>query len=207
MDNFDWEDFKNGKIAVHCDTEDKAKDFVKECYEHGIKWVTSAVNKENKTLHTNWKIYKEDTFYFVFKSNLNNKRLFCGSIKDVDDEDIFEWKILAPELKDGMVVENRDGNFYLIRTNFNGNKILSGNVAWNLLSNFDEDLKNKVDSSLDIVKVYLPNGGCGNVLNVVFNKDYLTCIWERKEEDEVVEMTLSQVCKELGKNIKIIKED
>ena len=34
----DWEEFKKGKIAVHCDTEEKAKDFVDKCYEKGISF-------------------------------------------------------------------------------------------------------------------------------------------------------------------------
>jgi len=35
---FDWDAFKAGKIAVHCDTEEKAKAFLKECEERGYKW-------------------------------------------------------------------------------------------------------------------------------------------------------------------------
>lgn len=39
---FDWEKFKNpnSKIAVHCSTEELAKDFLQKCDEHGIKWRT-----------------------------------------------------------------------------------------------------------------------------------------------------------------------
>jgi hypothetical protein len=35
---FDWEAFKSGKFAVHCDTEEKARAFLKECDEQGIRW-------------------------------------------------------------------------------------------------------------------------------------------------------------------------
>ena len=35
---FDWEGFKSGKFAVCCDTEEKAREFLKECDSHGIKW-------------------------------------------------------------------------------------------------------------------------------------------------------------------------
>lgn len=37
-DEFNWEDFKNGKISVYCDTEEKAKDFMEECDKQGLKW-------------------------------------------------------------------------------------------------------------------------------------------------------------------------
>lgn len=36
---FDWESFKQGKIAVNCDTEEKATEFLKECDTHGITWL------------------------------------------------------------------------------------------------------------------------------------------------------------------------
>lgn len=36
--SFDWSAFKSGKFAVHCDTEEKAKEFLKECDVQGIKW-------------------------------------------------------------------------------------------------------------------------------------------------------------------------
>lgn len=37
--SFDWDGFKAAKFAVHCDTEEKAKAFLMECDEQGIKWI------------------------------------------------------------------------------------------------------------------------------------------------------------------------
>jgi hypothetical protein len=34
----DWSAFKSGKFAVHCDTEEKAREFLKECDAQGILW-------------------------------------------------------------------------------------------------------------------------------------------------------------------------
>ena len=42
---FDWDAFKKEKIAVHCDTETKAKAFLKECHDHGFTW--TGPDKEN----------------------------------------------------------------------------------------------------------------------------------------------------------------
>ncbi len=39
--------------------------------------------------------------------------------------------------------------------------------------------------------------------SLLFNNQYLNCIWERKKP--VAEMTLEEVCKRLGQDIKIIK--
>ena len=59
---FDWDRFKNGEIAVHCDIEGKAKDFLKECKNRNINWCTGRdVTKRNY-----WEEYKEDTCYCCF---------------------------------------------------------------------------------------------------------------------------------------------
>lgn len=38
MDNFSWEDFKNSKIIVYCDTEEVRKDFLRQCAIEDIVW-------------------------------------------------------------------------------------------------------------------------------------------------------------------------
>ncbi len=58
---FDWELFKDksNKIAVHCKTEEEAKDFCKQMHEHGIKWWTG-----ESCLDDNWwEEYRENTCY------------------------------------------------------------------------------------------------------------------------------------------------
>ena len=61
---FDWDRFKKGEIAVHCDTEEKANDFLKKCDEKGIAWCTDI----RATQDNNWAIYKENTAYCCMHS-------------------------------------------------------------------------------------------------------------------------------------------
>lgn len=61
---FDWDRFKNGEIAVHCDTEEKAKHFLKECDKQGIMW---SINRANH--HTNYDVYYETTCYRTMGAN------------------------------------------------------------------------------------------------------------------------------------------
>ncbi|WP_250455947.1 hypothetical protein [Clostridium tertium] len=49
---FDWGRFKNGEIAVHCDTEEKADDFLKECEKRNIKWIGG----DNATHHNHYSV-------------------------------------------------------------------------------------------------------------------------------------------------------
>lgn len=37
MQKFDWGKFRNEKIAVHCKTEEEAKDFCQKMHEQGVK--------------------------------------------------------------------------------------------------------------------------------------------------------------------------
>jgi hypothetical protein len=39
----------------------------------------------------------------------------------------------------------------------------------------------------------------------VLDDNYHTLIWERKEKPKPVEMTIEEICKALGKEIKIVK--
>ena len=63
--SIDWESFKAGKFAVHCDTEEKAKAFLKECDEQGMKWNAG----RNPNAYTNWNYYKEKTLYSTHGSS------------------------------------------------------------------------------------------------------------------------------------------
>lgn len=54
---FNWDEFRNEKVAVHCDTEEKAREFIKECYKRGLKWSGST----EKHIMFDW--YKKDTCY------------------------------------------------------------------------------------------------------------------------------------------------
>lgn len=38
MRKFNWDEFKEGKFAVHCKTEEEEVDFCKQMHEHGMKY-------------------------------------------------------------------------------------------------------------------------------------------------------------------------
>lgn len=60
LKNFNWKKFINGKIVVHCDTEEKAIDFLKQCHDRGMTWCNGDIilSKNNE-----WNIFKENTCY------------------------------------------------------------------------------------------------------------------------------------------------
>lgn len=66
-----WERFKNEKIAVNCQTEDEAKDFVKQCYDNGIEWFNpSCISNNDYDLNTTCHgRYKHQTCYKILFDN------------------------------------------------------------------------------------------------------------------------------------------
>ena len=57
---FNWEEFlSNDKIAVHCSTEEQAKNFCRQMHERGLKWRDGQSYLKN----TSWETYKEETAY------------------------------------------------------------------------------------------------------------------------------------------------
>ena len=195
---FNWEDFKNHKCAVHCKTEEEAKEFIHECYKHGISWIHSCENE------TNWKWYETDTYYncdvelHLSYGNINN-----GLIVDLPVVKYKEDNKM--ELKEGMIIECRNGDRYLLR-NVRGDLILSANQGWaecvydNNFIDIEEDAK-AFNGDYDIMKIYESKA---YVLEDLFDNNYLECIWERKEPKK---MTLAQISEALGYEVEIIDNE
>lgn len=88
MKNFNWEEFKNGEIAVHCDTEEKANNFLNECDKQGIAWTDG-----DKTTEINcWLLYKKNTSYVC---SFEKSKLEFGFLEYNKDKglEIIKWEI------------------------------------------------------------------------------------------------------------------
>jgi hypothetical protein len=104
------------------------------------------------------------------------------------------------DLKTGMRVELRNGDIYVVckNTGTDYGDILSSNNTWIELGDFNEDItfkeRGSYTSQNDIVKVYKFSG---------FLDSKGELLWEREEEAE--EMTMEEICKELGREVKVKK--
>ena len=196
-------------VVFHCDTEEKANELLKKAHELGYKWQYGFSYLDN-----NYYIKcEEDTCYYINQGSYGGLGYYIDEgfkiIEYVLDRDC---DFTLDDLQTGMLVTFRSGEqaivikdikqlneeytSILVNTDYNGYELL---VGWGI------DLKriNKYHER-DIVKVEVLN----YALSVIVNRKQLKylnksqIIWERKE---VEEMTLEQVCKELGREIKIIK--
>lgn len=190
MKKFNWKEFKNkdNKIAVHCKTEEEAKDFCKRMHEHGMKWCTGKSYMEK----TNYEEYKGETCYIRFGMFSSYRYYNSEGYEILEWSDYMNKEFTKADLEDGMVVEQRDGNMYLV---------LAGMVVRrggrNHIGGYDDDLKWEGRTGYtggDIVKVYRITPESLGCIEDVFIKSNLELIWERTESKK---MTVEEMRKKL----------
>lgn len=200
------EKFKNGEFYVHCDTEEKARKFVKWCYDNDIYWFV-----ENKSgLETYYGDYGCNTVYVC---NRYAKRLMYANkddyVKDSDtvisfDEFMKEVdgvkEFTKSDLEVGMFVKLRDGKVFLVLESYEELYLTSTSGYYSNLKNFNENLTNKNYRGSDIVSIYLPKKA--DYLSYHLIGDNLELIWER---EEVKELTMEDIEKIVGCKVKIVK--
>lgn len=123
MKNFNWEEFKNGEIAVHCDTEEKANNFLNECDKQGIAW-----NDGDKTTEINcWFWHKKNTSYacsfgkskLVFDFLEYHKDKGLEIIKwEIDKMKELTFKEVIANIKEGQIWES---DIKIIKCSSSGN--------------------------------------------------------------------------------------
>ena len=195
---FNINDYR-GKYVMHCKTEEEAKDFCKYLHSVGRKWCSD----ESYLSNTEWSRYKEDTVYYFYSG-------MFGSYKYAQDSNytILEWSdfmnstFTKADLKTGDIIKQKNGSVAIVNADL-GIAITRG--GWLDLSNYNDDLTSKLvtGKDFDIVAVRRPKEK-GDCQFSAFNYSWGTLVYDR-EREEPEEMTLAEVCKLLGKNIKIIQ--
>ncbi len=197
MKKFNWDEFKNkdNKIAVHCKTEEEAKDFCRQMHEHGMKWCTGNSYMEK----TNYKKYKGGTCYVGFGMFSSYRYYNSEEYKILEWSDYMNKEFTKADLRDGMVVEQRDGGMYLVLA---GTAV--GKGEHNSIVGYTDGLKWAGYKGGDIVKVYRITPGSLGCIEDVFIKSNLELIWERKEQKKMTVEEMREKLEELtGEEIEV----
>ena len=176
-----------GKYAMHCKTQDEARDFHNYMKSIGRPIMVSPrcccgdnVSFFNKGTWDK-KEYAEDLGYTILEWS-----------------DFMNNKFTKANLKTGDVIKRRNGWVEIVNLELG---MLIKQTGWNNLDGVREDLTDTIGKEYDIVEVRRPitKGDCQFL---AFEHGWGTLVYERPE---VEEMTLAEVCRLLGKEIKIIK--
>ena len=187
MRKFNWDEFKNkdNKIAVNCKTEEEAKDFCKQMHKHRMKWR----NGESYLKNTNYDMYNERTCYYGDGEYSTRDFAEKYNYKILEWSDCMKKEFTKADLKDGMLVEQRDGGMYLVLA---GTAV--GKGEHNSINGYTDGLKWAGYKGGDIVKVYRITPGSLGCIEDVFIKNNLELIWERTETKK---MTVEEMRKKL----------
>ena len=150
--------------------------------------------------HTNWNDWQSDTVYYFNSGTYGNKL----KIESESNYTILEWsdfmnkEFTKEDLRTGDVVMQRDGTIQIANCELG---MFITNDWWNDMDSFSSDLIHNMDKNFDIIAVRRPIEKTDCTFKA-FKYESGILIYERKE---VEEMTLAEVCRLLGKEIKIIK--
>lgn len=196
-----WNKFINGELYVDLNSKEEMMDFLNQCADRGLRWASGDKANEGATVR-----YSQGRMIVVYQEcsySSDGRALFFVESEPLNKK-IIKWSdymkrknFTKADFESGMVVECRNGERYLVLKD----KLLNS-AHWKCISDYTAEMKEcaKGTRPYDIMKVY-DTIGVTNLVNV-FIDDSLILIWERQE---VEEMTLEEVCKLLGKEIKIVK--
>lgn len=176
MKKFNWKEFKNtnNKIAVHCETEKEAKDFCNQMHEHGMTWVSG----RRYLVYTYYEEYKEESCYTNYGVVVTCDFCKKNGYTILEWNDYMQKEFTKDDLKDGMVVEQRNGcRFFVI-----ADRVVD-ELGYNKLEGYGNDLKyiQYKENVFDIIKVFRIKNRSVKSLAEIFEDSCLDLIWERKE--------------------------
>lgn len=191
--NFNIENYK-GKYVMHCKTERESKDFCNYLHSIGRTW-RSGVTYSSLSY---WDIYKHSTCYDFnegessYKDYYKNKGFII-----LEWEDFMNKEFTKEDLRTGDLLKRQDGYIEMVIKEYG--TLLTSDGDWNDLNGIRKDLTRYYFPEGDIIEVRRPTKAHECCFK---NYDAAPIIWRKKE---VEEMTLEEVCKALGKEIKIVK--
>ena len=189
-----------GKYAMHCKTEEEAKKFCSYLHSIGRTWGTEYSYLD----YTHYDFYENETAY-AFNEGCYSPTYFYEehgyTVLEFSD---FDWtkEFTKADLKTGDVILRRDGDVEIVNRDLE--MLICKSGGWNDLDDIREDLtyraSYRTNEDHDIIQVRRPQEKHECCFGAS-EGEYGTLVYNREEPEE---MTLEQVCRLLGKKIKII---
>lgn len=198
MKKFKFEDYQ-GKYAMWCKTKEEAKKFGKIIDGDGRQWFPINAPKDYEH-NTSWEGYGEETRY-AFNDGLYGTigflKLQGYTILNFSDFDWSEDKMFTKaDLKTGDFVVRANGREEMIVREYDVSMLNNG--GFTSLKSLNNDLTDN-NPTWEITKVYRPKVGSQCCFK---HYEQGTLIYDRSEQ--LVEMTIEEISKALGKKVKVV---
>lgn len=199
-----------GNWAMHVNTEEEAKIYLTYLHNAGKRWVSGSSLLGN----TLFDVYCTRTCYSTCYPG-NDGMVDYGTTSNaylnytILEFDDFDWsdfemkkEFTKEDLKNGDIIKFRGGAIGVAIPEINSVLFKEAQTDLQLLT---EDMRHSRTGRYDVMAVRRPTNyeGCSFYAFESFHKNDTELVYERKE---VEEMTLEEVCKALGKEIKIVKK-
>jgi hypothetical protein len=192
---FDINNYK-GKYVMHCKTEEEAREFCNYLHSIGECWCTEKSYSES-TLYDK---YEAETVYEFNTGHYADVSYYKGRHFTILEFSDFDWstEFTKADLKTGDVILRRNGSVEIVNREL---EMFIRKKYYGDLDKIKDDLTSTYSTrELDIIAVRRPVDKADCCFDA-FKNNWGTLVYERKEPEE---MTLAEVCKLLGKEIKII---
>lgn len=199
---FDYYDYVGFKYAMHCKTEEECKEFYKCMIKYGVQC----------DLDGSFRAHGASTCYSLKYPGYWGSESYYRNFGYI----ILEWsdfmdnKFTKDDLKNFDITVKRNGEVEMVNRDLE--MLITNDDAWNDLEHVRDDLTNIFGDECDIIKVYRPlkkhhcsfDKRCYENGKLMFLRrgDDLA-----PGEEELEEMTLSEIFDKLGKKVKIIPEE
>ena len=182
---------KNGMI-IKCNSKEDAREFIKEAHKQGFKWVNYHEGDEEKTCWGYTCDFNSKIYYYLEADQITWNTMYSGN--DSIEYSTLKEKIKTmtkSDLKNGMVVELRNGKRFLIVNDLGIGKDSCINLDG--FFGYDKNLNDVSGfSEFDITKIYKT---VGNTFKTLFDNERLSLIWEREEKPKLSEKDKNKIVK------------
>ena len=186
---------KNGMI-IKCNSKEEAQEFIKEAHKQGFKWVNYHEGDEEKTCWGCVCDFNSEIYYHLEADEITWSSMYSGN-ESIEYSTLKEKikTMTKSDLKNGMVVELRNGKRFLIVNDLGIGKDSCINL--NGFFGYDENLYDvSGDSEFDITKIYKTEG---TTFKTLFDNEILILTWEREEKSKLSEKDKKVIKKGLKK--------
>lgn len=199
---FNLDDYK-GKYVMHCKTEEEAKDFCSVLHEAGRKWSSgdSYLDEtywEHNDPLTSLGFLGKDRYYQFNEGMYSTRERFVSDYEILEWSDFMDKEFTMNDLEEFDIVLMRNGEVRIVVGHM---YIDRHGYMCGPKNQYSNDLTRPFDSHRDIIAVRRPVT-LEDMSFDAFEKKLGRLVYER---EETVEMTIEEVCKALGKNVKIVK--
>ena len=167
-------------MRIKCNSEDEAKEFIRIAHKQGFKW-NDDITKDD---YTAW-VLENSWIYYYLNADMRITYNFNVYLTDtfINYSDLKKGEyanMTKADLKNGMVVELRNGKRFLIVNDLGIGEDTYINLGG--YDGYDENLNDISDAkTFDITKIYKTKGFAFKNL---FDNERLSLIWEREEEKQ-----------------------